>query len=90
MNIGLIGLPKAGKTTIFNALTGQSAETAEYDTGKVEPNVGVVPVADERVEKLSALYNPRKTIHATIEFIDFVGVHQGAAKGGFSLGKAWH
>ncbi|GAB4364185.1 MAG: redox-regulated ATPase YchF [Spirochaetales bacterium] len=87
MNIGLIGLPKAGKTTIFNALTGQSAETAEYDTGKVEPNVGVVPVADDRVEKLSALYNPRKTIHATIEFIDFVGVHQGAAKGGLFSGE---
>lgn len=87
MNIGLIGLPKAGKTTIFNALTGQAAETAEYDTGKVEPNVGVVPVADERVEKLSALYNPRKTIHATIEFIDFVGAHQGAAKGGLFSGE---
>lgn len=87
MNIGLIGLPKAGKTTIFNALTGQAAETAEYDTGKVEPNVGVVTVADERVEKLSALYNPRKTIHATIEFIDFVGAHQGAAKGGLFSGE---
>ena len=87
MNIGLIGLPKAGKTTIFNALTGQAAETAEYDTGKVEPNVGVVPVADERVEKLSALYNPRKTIHATIEFIDFVRAHQGAAKGGLFSGE---
>jgi len=87
MNIGLIGLPKAGKTTIFNALTGQAAETAEYDTGKIEPNVGVVPVADERVEKLSALYNPRKTIHATIEFIDFVGAHQGAAKGGLFSGE---
>ncbi|MCX7787870.1 MAG: redox-regulated ATPase YchF [Spirochaetes bacterium] len=87
MNIGLIGLPKAGKTTIFNALTGQSAETADYDTGKVEPNVGIVPVADERVEKLSALYNPRKTIHATIEFIDFVGAHQGAAKGGLFSGE---
>ncbi len=87
MNIGLIGLPKAGKTTIFNALTGQTAETAEYDTGKVEPNVGVVPVADERVEKLSALYNPKKTIHATVEFIDFVGAHQGAAKGGLFSGE---
>ncbi len=87
MNIGLIGLPKAGKTTIFNALTGQLAETADYDTGKVEPNVGVVPVADERVDKLSALYNPKKTIYATIEFIDFVGAHQGAAKGGLFSGE---
>ncbi|MFQ3620546.1 MAG: redox-regulated ATPase YchF [Spirochaetales bacterium] len=87
MNLGLIGLPKAGKTTIFNALTGQSAETAPYDTGKVEPNVGVVPVSDERVDKLSALYNPKKTVYATVEFIDFVGAHQGTAKGGLFSGE---
>ncbi|HOV39385.1 MAG TPA: DUF933 domain-containing protein [Spirochaetales bacterium] len=85
MNIGLIGLPKAGKTTIFNALTGQTAETAEYDTGKVEPNIGVVTVLDDRVDRLSSLYHPKKTIHATIEFIDFVG--HGAAKGGLFSGE---
>jgi GTP-binding protein YchF len=85
MNIGLIGLPKAGKTTIFNALTGQTAETAEYDTGKVEPNIGVVTVLDDRVDRLSSLYHPKKTVHATIEFIDFVG--HGAAKGGLFSGE---
>ena len=87
MNIGLIGMPKAGKTTIFNALTGQTAEVAEYGTGKVEPNVGVVTVSDERIDRLSAMYNPKKTIHAVIEFIDFVGVSQGAAKGGLFSGE---
>jgi GTP-binding protein YchF len=80
MNIGLIGLAKSGKTTIFNALTGQSAEVAEYGTGKTEPNLGVVPVLDERIDRLSAMYNPKKTIHAVIEFIDFAGQGQGAAK----------
>lgn len=73
MNIGIIGLPKAGKTTIFNALTGQEAEVAEYASGKVEPNIAVVDVGDPRVGELSAMYQPKKTIYATTEFIDFVG-----------------
>ena len=64
-------MPKAGKTTIFNALTGQDAEVAEYASNKVEPNVAVVNVGDDRVDRLSAMYNPKKTIYATIEFIDF-------------------
>ncbi len=87
MNIGLIGLPKSGKTTIFNALTGQSAEVAEYASGKVEPNVAVVDVLDARVDRLSAMYNPKKTIHAVIEIIDFVGVAQAAEKGGLFSGE---
>lgn len=72
MNIGIIGLPKAGKTTIFNGLTGQEAEVAEYASGRVEPNVAVVDVGDERVDALSAMYQPRRTVYATTEFIDFV------------------
>ncbi|MFP4375283.1 MAG: redox-regulated ATPase YchF [Spirochaetaceae bacterium] len=72
MNIGIIGLPKAGKTTIFNALTGQQAEVAEYTSGKVEPNVAVVDVGDPRVDELSRMYQPKKTIYAVTEFIDFV------------------
>jgi GTP-binding protein YchF len=87
MNIGLVGPAKSGKTTIFNALTGQAAETADYGTGKVEPNLGVVTVLDDRVDRLSAMYNPKKTIHAAIEFIDFVGAAQGAAKGGLFSGE---
>ena len=73
MNIGIIGLPKAGKTTIFNALTGQEAEVAEYTSGKVEPNVAIVDVGDPRVDELSRMYKPKKTIYAVTEFIDFVG-----------------
>jgi hypothetical protein len=73
MNIGIIGLPKAGKTTIFNTLTGQNAEVAEYATGKVAPNVAIVDVGDPRVDELSRRYQPRKTSRATIEFVDFVG-----------------
>jgi hypothetical protein len=88
MNIGIIGLPKAGKTTIFNALTGQNAEVAEYATGKVEPNVAVVDVGDPRVEELSRRYQPKKTIHATIEFIDFVGGGSAHAGGGGEGGES--
>jgi len=73
MNIGIIGLPKSGKTTIFNALTGQEAEVAEYASSKVEPNVAVVDVGDTRVDRLSEMYQPKKTIFATTEFLDFVG-----------------
>jgi len=87
MNIGIIGPAKSGKTTIFNALTGQAAETADYDTGKVEPNRGVVTVLDDRVDRLSEMYKPKKTVHAVIEFLDFVGVTQGAAKGGLFSGE---
>lgn len=74
MKIGLIGLPKSGKTTIFNALTRSQAEVAAYSSGKVEPNIAVVDVEDPRVRTLSEMYEPRRTIFATIEVIDFVGV----------------
>jgi len=74
MNIALIGLPKSGKTTIFNALTGLEAETGEYTSRRVEPNRGVVTVEDPRVDELSRLYAPRKTIYATVEFVDFAGL----------------
>ncbi len=73
MKIGIIGLQNSGKTTIFNALTGQELETTSYSLQKTEPNLGVVEVPDERVTKLSSLYEPQKTIYATIEYIDFAG-----------------
>ena len=72
MKIGLIGLTNSGKTTIFNALTKSKAEVTEYASKKVEPNMAVVNVIDERVARLSSMYNPKKTVYATIEFIDFV------------------
>lgn len=74
MNIALIGLPHSGKTTVFNALTGLEADTESYSGGKVEPNVAVVQVVDERVDELSELYQPKKRIFATIELIDFAGL----------------
>ena len=72
MKIGLIGLQNSGKTTIFNALTKSEAEVTEYAGKKAEPNMAVVNVIDERVTLLSSMYKPKKTVYATIEFIDFV------------------
>jgi ribosome-binding ATPase len=74
MKIGLIGLAKAGKTTVFNAITRSEAETGAFTSGKPEPNISVVEVADARVDRLSAMFNPKKTSHASIEFMDFVGI----------------
>ena len=74
MKIGLIGLQNSGKTTIFNTLTGQDVEVTAYSTQKVEPNLGIVKVEDSRIKILSEMYNPKKTIFATIEYLDFVGL----------------
>lgn len=84
MKIGLIGLPKSGKTTIFNALTRSDAPVADYSSGKVEPNLAVVDVEDPRVDRLTAMYQPKRTIYATIDFIDFVGVDRSEGKELFS------
>jgi GTP-binding protein YchF len=75
MKIGLLGLPRSGKTTIFNALTKAEAPTAHFN-GKPEPNISVVKVLDERVGRLSEIYDPKKIVYATVEFVDFVGVAQ--------------
>ena len=82
MNIGLIGMPNSGKTTIFNALTRSEAQVTSYANSKSEPNRAVVQVTDRRVEALSDMYRPRKTTYAVIELIDFVGLSQGAAREG--------
>ncbi len=74
MKIGILGLLNSGKTTIFNALTGLDAEITSYATNKIEPNLGVVDVEDERVKELKKLYKPDKTKFANIEYIDFVGL----------------
>ena len=82
MNIGFIGLPNSGKTTIFNALTKSEVQVTSYANTKSEPNRAVVQVSDNRVELLSDMYRPRKTTYAVIELIDFVGLNQGAARQG--------
>ena len=88
MNIGLLGLEKAGKTTIFNALTGQTAEVGSFGGRNVEPNRGVVDVADSRVEALSKLYQPKKTVYATIGVVDFAGLTSEAASQGVFSSEA--
>jgi len=80
VKIGLFGLPKSGKTTLFNALTKSQAQVASYASVKAEPNVAIVKVGDPRITKLSTMYTPKKTTYATVEFVDFVGVTEGAIK----------
>ena len=81
MKIGIVGLPNVGKSTMFNAITNAGAECANYPFCTIEPNVGVVPVPDERLDALTKLYNPQKTTHAVIEFVDIAGLVKGASKG---------
>jgi len=80
MKIGFIGLPKSGKTTLFNALTGSSAAVSAYNTGRVGPNIASVKVGDERVAALSAIYRPKRTVYPTIDIVDFAGVSEGDAR----------
>ncbi len=81
MKIGIVGLPNVGKSTMFNAITNAGAECANYPFCTIEPNIGVVPVPDERLDGLTKMYNPQKTTHAVIEFVDIAGLVKGASKG---------
>ena len=81
MKLGIVGLPNVGKSTLFNAITKAGAEAANYPFCTIEPNIGVVTVPDERVTKLSEIYNSKKTIYTTIEFCDIAGLVKGASKG---------
>ena len=81
MKIGIVGLPNVGKSTMFNAITKAGAECANYPFCTIEPNIGVVAVPDERLQKLAQIYNSQKITPAVIEFVDIAGLVKGASHG---------
>ncbi len=81
MKLGIVGLPNVGKSTLFNAITNAGAESANYPFCTIDPNVGVVAVPDYRLDKLTEMYNPKKTTPAVVEFVDIAGLVKGASRG---------
>jgi len=84
MQIGIIGLPNSGKTTIYNALTRSETSTTAFSSGQLEVHTAVVDVPDPRVDRLSAMFKPKKTTYATVTFNDIAGLGKGAGKSGLS------
>jgi GTP-binding protein YchF len=81
LSVGIVGLPNAGKSTLFNALTKAGAQVGNYAFTTIEPNTGIVPVPDARLERLAAIFSPPKIIPATVTFTDIAGLVRGASKG---------
>ncbi len=81
MKLGIVGLPNVGKSTLFNAITNAGAEAANYPFCTIEPNVGIAPVPDERLDKLAEMYNPEKYTPAILEIVDIAGLVKGASEG---------
>ena len=81
LSIGIVGLPNVGKSTLFTAMTNKGGLAANYPFATIEPNVGIVPVPDERLEALAAIDHPARIVPATVEFVDIAGLVEGASKG---------
>ena len=91
LSVGIVGLPNAGKSTLFNAMTQAGAAIGNYPFTTIEPNTGVVPVPDSRLDRLAALFHPPKVIPATVTFTDIAGLVRGASRGeglGNQIGRA--
>lgn len=81
LSIGIVGLPNVGKSTLFTALTNKGGLAANYPFATIEPNVGVVPVPDKRLDRLAEIVNPSRIVPATVEFVDIAGLVEGASQG---------